>query len=51
MEFTIENKTLRLAAVEGGGTSWLVAIAENSPTNIVERYRVHTTTPQETLGE
>jgi fructokinase len=42
---------MRYAAIEGGGTSWLVAIAENEPNNIIERHRVHTTTPAETLGQ
>lgn len=42
---------MRFAAVEGGGTSWLVAIAVNTPENIIERHRVHTTTPQQTLNE
>lgn len=41
---------MRLAAVEGGGTTFVVAIAEGSPENIVERAEFDTTTPQETLG-
>lgn len=41
----------RLAAVEGGGTSWLVAIVEESPENIIERQRFTTTTPEHTLNE
>jgi fructokinase len=41
---------VRFAAVEGGGTSWLVAIAIDTPQNIVERYRVPTTSPEQTLG-
>lgn len=36
--------------MEGGGTSWLVAIAIDTPQNIVEKYRVSTTTPEQTLG-
>jgi len=40
----------RLAAVEGGGTSFVVAIAVGDPANIVERAEFPTTTPAETLG-
>ncbi|KAL1515207.1 hypothetical protein AB1Y20_004268 [Prymnesium parvum] len=40
----------RLAAVEGGGTTWVVAIAVGQPDNIVERAEFPTTTPDETLG-
>mmetsp|Transcript_69813 Transcript_69813/g.191570 ORF Transcript_69813/g.191570 Transcript_69813/m.191570 type:complete len:348 (-) Transcript_69813:191-1234(-) len=39
-----------LAAVEGGGTSWVVAIAHDTPGNIVDRAEFPTTTPAETLG-
>jgi hypothetical protein len=28
---------MRLLGIEGGGTSWVVAISENDPGNIVER--------------
>lgn len=42
---------MRLAAVEGGGTSWAVAIMQDSCDNIVERERFPTTTPEETLGK
>lgn len=40
----------RFAGVELGGTSWLLAIAVDDPQNIVERTRIETTTPAETLG-
>ena len=39
-----------LAAVEGGGTTWVVAIAQGSADNVVERAEFPTTTPDETLG-
>ena len=42
---------LKLAAVEGGGTTFVVAIAHDEPTNIVERAEFPTTTPAETLGK
>jgi fructokinase len=42
---------LILAAVEGGGTTWVCAIAHDDPTNIVERAEFPTTTPAETLGK
>jgi fructokinase len=42
---------MRFAAIEGGGTSWLVAIAENTPNNIIEKHRIITTTPEETLHQ
>ena len=41
---------LRLCGVEGGGTTWVCAIAEGESTNIVERASFETTTPAETLG-
>jgi fructokinase len=41
---------VRFAAVEGGGTTWVAAICENSPDNIVDRCVFPTTTPDETLG-
>ena len=41
---------MRFAAVEGGGTSWAVAIMQDTCDNIVERTRFDTTTPEETLG-
>ncbi|KAJ1450394.1 hypothetical protein M885DRAFT_532431 [Pelagophyceae sp. CCMP2097] len=40
----------RFAGVEGGGTTWVCAISEGSPTNIVERAEFPTTTPAETLA-
>ena len=40
-----------LACVEGGGTTFVVALARNDPTNIVEREEFPTTTPQETIGK
>ena len=42
---------LKLAAVEGGGTTFVCAVAEGSPENIVERASFPTTTPEETLGK
>lgn len=41
---------VRLAAVEGGGTTFVVAIAVDDPANIVERADFPTTTPEETIG-
>jgi fructokinase len=41
---------MKLAAVEGGGTSFVVAIAR-SPTDVLERAEFKTTTPEETLGQ
>lgn len=40
----------RLAGVELGGTTWLLAIAEDDPTNIVDQVKIETTTPAETLA-
>jgi len=42
---------VRFAGVEAGGTSWVVAIAEGEPSNIVARAQFPTTTPEETLGK
>mmetsp|Transcript_15343 Transcript_15343/g.23101 ORF Transcript_15343/g.23101 Transcript_15343/m.23101 type:complete len:301 (-) Transcript_15343:94-996(-) len=42
---------MKFAAVEGGGTSWLVAIAEDEPQNIIDRQRFTTETPEITLRE
>lgn len=42
---------MKLAAVEGGGTTWVVAIMEDSPENIIEMEVFETTTPSETLGK
>lgn len=39
------------ACVEGGGTTFVVALARDDPTNIVEREEYPTTTPQETIGK
>lgn len=43
--------SVRYAAVEGGGTTFVCAIAVGSPENIVERASFPTTTPEETLGK
>ncbi|KAJ0399208.1 hypothetical protein P43SY_001874 [Pythium insidiosum] len=40
----------RFAGVELGGTTWLVAIAENDPQNILEQTKIETTTPEATLA-
>ena len=37
------------AAVEGGGTSWVVALTKDIPDNIIERHQVVTETPEITL--
>ena len=39
------------AALEGGGTTFVVAIAHDDPTNIVERAEFKTTSPAETIGK
>eukprot|EP01043_Picozoa_sp_COSAG02_P050436 COSAG02_NODE_5183_length_4561_cov_2.015240_5_plen_58_part_00 len=39
------------AAVEGGGTTFRAAIAEDSPDNILDRAEFETTTPEETLSQ
>jgi len=41
----------KFAAVEGGGTTFRVAIAHGDPTNVVDRAEFATTTPAETLGK
>ncbi|CAM9384471.1 unnamed protein product [Ectocarpus fasciculatus] len=42
---------VRFAAVEGGGTTWVAAICENTPDNVVERSSFKTQSdPKETLG-
>jgi fructokinase len=52
MEFVSNSqKVLRFAAIEGGGTSWVAAIMEKEPHNIVERTRFTTRAPEITLGE
>ena len=40
-----------LAAVEGGGTTYVVALARDRPENIIERASFPTTTPEETLAK
>jgi len=40
-----------LACVEGGGTTFVVALARDDPANIIERDEFPTTTPDETLGK
>ena len=41
---------VRFAGIEAGGTSWVVAIAEGDPSNIVERADFPTATPKEVLA-
>jgi fructokinase len=41
----------RYAGIEAGGTTWVVAIAEGEPSNIVERAEFETTTPIEVLSK
>ena len=48
MTKTVESK--RWAGVEGGGTTWVVAVAEGEPDRIVARAEFATTTPRETLA-
>ncbi|MDA9098140.1 ROK family protein [bacterium] len=45
------SKPKRWAGVEGGGTTWVVAIAEGEPDRIVKRADFPTTTPEETLPQ
>jgi len=40
-----------LLGIEGGGTTWKVALARDEPYNIIERIEIPTTTPTETLGQ
>ena len=40
---------LRLAAIEGGGTTWVVGICEGDPTNITARKTFKTESPEKTL--
>jgi fructokinase len=40
----------RLVGIEGGGTTWVASIGENSHDNIVARSEFPTTNPEETLG-
>lgn len=42
---------VRYAGIEGGGTTWVVAIAEDDIDNIVDRVSFETTTPGETLAK
>lgn len=42
---------MRLAAIEGGGTTWVCAIAVDTPDNFVERVVIPTTDPKTTLGQ
>ena len=56
LEQNTETKTKRtmptvFAACEGGGTTFVVAIAHDDPTNIVERAEFKTTSPAETIGK
>ena len=39
------------AAVEGGGTTWVAAIAKDLPYNIIEKVEFVTSSPEETLGK
>jgi fructokinase len=39
-----------LAAVEGGGTTWVVVICDSEPNNIIDKAEFETTTPEITLG-
>ena len=49
-QVTNRQMAITLAAVEGGGTTWVVALARGDPDNVVERAEFPTTTPEETLG-
>lgn len=42
---------VRFAAIEGGGTTWVCGLLENSIEQFLERTVIHTTTPAETLGQ
>lgn len=42
---------MKLAAIEGGGTTWVAVISEDSPSNIVERAEFETESPETTLGK
>ena len=48
--FAFRSMTI-LAGVEGGGTTFVVALARDDPTNIIEREEFPTTTPAETIGK
>lgn len=45
------SPAVRYAGIEAGGTTWVAAIAEGSPGNIIERMEIPTTTPQEVLSQ
>jgi fructokinase len=45
----IIDRTMKFAAIEGGGQSWVVGMAEDSPDNIIEREVIVTTDPVTTL--
>eukprot|EP00056_Hartaetosiga_gracilis_P004589 m.76391 g.76391 ORF g.76391 m.76391 type:complete len:330 (-) comp11879_c0_seq1:3069-4058(-) len=47
----MEEKNVVFAGVEGGGTSWRVAIAVGDPTNIVEEVEFKTEDPDVTIGK
>ena len=47
---SFEQPNKIFAGVEGGGTTWRVALAVNVPDNIVEEAEFPTTTPAETLS-
>lgn len=42
---------MRLAAIEGGGTTWVCSIAVDTPDNFVDRAEFPTTDPETTLGQ
>eukprot|EP00127_Corallochytrium_limacisporum_P006425 Clim_evm15s227 gene=Clim_evmTU15s227 len=46
-----EGKKLRLAGVEGGGTSFKLGIAEGNASNIIEQHQLRTKSPDETVEE
>eukprot|EP00419_Tripos_fusus_P002300 CAMPEP_0172689232 /NCGR_PEP_ID=MMETSP1074-20121228/22996_1 /TAXON_ID=2916 /ORGANISM="Ceratium fusus, Strain PA161109" /LENGTH=353 /DNA_ID=CAMNT_0013509003 /DNA_START=57 /DNA_END=1115 /DNA_ORIENTATION=- len=42
---------VRYAGVEAGGTTWVIAVADGCPTNIVDRAEFPTSTPEKVLGQ
>lgn len=40
---------VRIAAVEGGGTTWVAAICENEASNVVAKQEFKTQSPSDTL--
>eukprot|EP01130_Rhizamoeba_saxonica_P007118 TRINITY_DN2863_c1_g1_i1.p1 TRINITY_DN2863_c1_g1~~TRINITY_DN2863_c1_g1_i1.p1 ORF type:complete len:342 (+),score=76.70 TRINITY_DN2863_c1_g1_i1:22-1026(+) len=46
---TVASKLNRYAGIEGGGTSFVVSIAEGSPENIVDQYEFDTSDPDTTV--